>query len=70
MLAMSREVTATKEGQLSIISIVIQHLLPGAIAMALMLMVGPLFENIGLPPSVPVLFVRLKPRACRSIPAA
>lgn len=51
----------TKEEQLGFGWMIVLHLLPGALAMTLMLIVSSLLKDIGLPPSVPVLFVFVAP---------
>jgi membrane protease YdiL (CAAX protease family) len=43
------------------LNIIVLHLLPGALAMLLMLLAGALFERVGIFPSVPVLFVFVAP---------
>ena len=55
------DATRTKEEQLDFGRMIILHLLPGALTMILMLIVSSLLKGIGLPPSVPVLFVFVAP---------
>ena len=47
--------------KISVARMVILHLLPGALAMLLMLLAGALFERAGIFPSVPVIFVFVAP---------
>lgn len=61
MLAISKEISPTREEQLSIIPMIILHLLPSAIAMTLMLIASPPLGRIGPQPSVPVLFIFVTP---------
>ncbi len=61
MYAMNIKLAQTRELQLSFAWMIILHLLPGALAVMLMLIAGALFQAVGLPPSVPVLFVFVSP---------
>lgn len=61
MSAVSVNAINTHEKQISLAWILTLHLLPGALAMLLMLLAGALFERVGIFPSVPVLFVFVAP---------
>lgn len=56
-----KDASQTKEKQAGFSWMVFLHLLPGALAMILMLIVSSLLKGIGIPPSVPVLFVFVAP---------
>lgn len=50
--------------QLSLTRLVLLHLLPGALAMILMLAAGPVLEGYGILPTVPILFIFIAPVLC------
>lgn len=57
----SKDVTPTKEEQLTFGWMIVLHLLPGVLVMLLMLIASSLLKDIGFLPSVPVLFVFVAP---------
>jgi hypothetical protein len=61
MFATIEEIVQAKEKQYFLARMVSLHLLPGALAMLLMLGAGPLFKRIGIFPSVPILFIFVAP---------
>lgn len=61
MSAISKETIQTEKRQLSLAWMVVLHLLPGALAMLLMLIAAPLLKGIGIFPSVPILFIFVAP---------
>lgn len=56
-----KETTKTREGSLPFAWMVVLHLLPGVLAMLLMLIASPLIQRSGVVPSVPVIFVFVAP---------
>lgn len=61
MSAISIQATRIQDEQISIGRMIILHLLPGALAMSLMLISGSLLKRIGIFPSLPVLFTFVAP---------
>jgi uncharacterized protein len=61
MIAVNTVKARTIGGQLSVAWMIVLHLLPGALAMLLMITAGPLLERVGIFPSVPVIFVFVAP---------
>jgi len=57
----SKDLTPTKEDQLTLSWMVVLHLLPGALTMLLFLLATFLLDEAGIPPGVPVLFVFVAP---------
>jgi len=56
-----KEISKAQEKSLSYAWMVALHLLPGALTMLIMLLVTSLLKELGIPPSIPVLFVFVAP---------
>jgi hypothetical protein len=61
MIAVNKAKAQTVSGQLPMTWMIVFHLLPGALAMLLMITAGPVLDRVGIFPSVPVIFVFVAP---------
>jgi membrane protease YdiL (CAAX protease family) len=61
MTAISIQSTRIQDKQMSITQMIVLHLLPGALAMLLMLIAGSWLKHVGLTPSLPIIFSFIAP---------